>query len=95
MWEEKAQRINEETQAKIEKGEIVVTSTSNALYASFVGPTLPDHVWECLWNNCDFMFEDQIDCLDHAIGDSSGHVPSTFAGINTSGDCMFCMLIVH
>lgn len=90
MWEEKAQRINEETQAKIEKGEIVLPPPSNSLSnALFVGPTLPDHVWECMWNNCDYMFEDQQDCLDHAIGDASGHVPSTFAGITTSGDDLF------
>lgn len=85
MWEEKAQRINEETLAKMEKGEIVCTPSSSSLHASFIGPTLPDHVWECMWDNCDYMFEDQIDCLEHAVTDGSGHVASTFAGISSSG----------
>lgn len=85
MWEEKAQRINEETLAKIERGELTVSSAVSALHASFIGPTLPDHVWECLWDNCDYMFEDQLDCLEHAVSDGNGHVASTFAGISTTG----------
>lgn len=87
VWEEKAQRVNEETMAKIERGDLqgnVVNSPH--IHASFIGPTLPDHIWECMWNNCDFMFEEQIDCLEHCIADGSGHVASTFAGIQTNGE---------
>ncbi|XP_065223085.1 protein polybromo-1 isoform X3 [Planococcus citri] len=83
-WEEKAIRINAETLAKIERGELTPSSAMSALHASFIGPTLPDHVWECLWDNCDYMFEDQLDCLEHAVADGSGHVASTFAGTHTT-----------
>lgn len=86
MWEEKASRINEETLAKMERGEIPATPTPSSVHGSFIGPVLPDHVWECMWDNCDYMFEDQIDCLEHAVADSSGHVSSSFAGMSSSGN---------
>ncbi len=86
IWEEKAAKINEETLAKIEKGEIVLPPMPpSTMQAAFIGPTLPDHVWECMWDNCDYMFEDQVDCLEHCVADSIGHVASTFAGISAAG----------
>lgn len=68
----------------MERGEIAVTPTPTSVHGSFIGPVLPDHVWECMWDNCDYMFEDQIDCLEHAVADSSGHVASSFAGMSSN-----------
>lgn len=86
MWEERAGRINDETMAKMERElqqqpTVITTPIPNN---SFIGPQLPDHVWECMWDNCDWMFEDQADCLEHAIAELNGHVASSFAGISSS-----------
>nr|CAD7402573.1 unnamed protein product [Timema poppensis] len=36
-------------------------------------------VFECCWDNCDFQFEDIIDCYDHAAQEPHGHKQSTSA----------------
>lgn len=37
-------------------------------------------VYECLWDNCDYQFEELQDCLEHCIKDkeSQGHVQNHF-----------------
>lgn len=89
MWEEKAARANEESLAKLERGEIPTkesappsTPAAPSAPRTYVPPVkLPDQVWECLWDTCDYMFEDQLDCLDHAVADQKGHVASWFANL--------------
>ncbi|KAI5726180.1 hypothetical protein M8J77_024956 [Diaphorina citri] len=94
IWEEKAARINEESAkhnaqvqahivAQIEAG-ILVPSAQAATNKFF--PNHPDLVWECLWDNCDFQFEDMHDCIEHAVADgaSGGHIHATFAAIPPS-----------
>jgi len=44
-----------------------------------------DLIWECGWDNCDWQFEDQADCLDHAVADQYGHVQTFFSAIPPSG----------
>lgn len=48
-------------------------------------PVGSEFTWECGWDNCDWKFEDQLDCLDHAIADQYGHVQVFFAAISPSG----------
>ena len=84
VWEEKAARVNEESLAKMERGETTAPAppppAPPSVPRTYVPPVkLPDQIWECLWDNCDYMFEDQLDCLDHAVADQKGHVSSWFA----------------
>uniref|UniRef100_A0A8D9FG91 Protein polybromo-1 n=2 Tax=Cacopsylla melanoneura TaxID=428564 RepID=A0A8D9FG91_9HEMI len=94
VWEEKAAQINAETAkyntqvdatiaAQIEAG-ILVPTANNATNKFF--PNHPDLVWECLWDNCDYQFEDMHDCIEHAVADgaSGGHIHATFAAIPPS-----------
>ena len=75
MWEEKAQRVNEEAVAKAEREGGVPQPTPVA------GNAIPAHVWECMWEECDYMFEEQSDCMEHVIADTTGHVYTTFANL--------------
>ncbi|XP_039291348.1 protein polybromo-1 isoform X3 [Nilaparvata lugens] len=38
-------------------------------------------VFECAWDSCDHQFEDMVDCIEHAVADSTGHVQQFFAAI--------------
>ncbi|XP_025829015.1 protein polybromo-1 isoform X3 [Agrilus planipennis] len=73
-WEEKATKMNEENKAQL-------------LIDEIANPTPPpppppvDIVYECLWDGCDFQFEDISDCIEHTIKDrdnQQGHVQSFF-----------------
>lgn len=35
-------------------------------------------VFECLWENCDYQFEDAVDCMEHCIQDVDGHVQKSY-----------------
>ena len=37
-------------------------------------PTSPDIVFECMWADCDVMFEDLADMHEHLINEQTGHV---------------------
>ncbi|XP_071547124.1 protein polybromo-1 isoform X2 [Panulirus ornatus] len=37
-------------------------------------PNNPDVVFECMWENCDYMFEDLADLSDHLLLEGTGHV---------------------
>ena len=37
-------------------------------------PNNPDVVFECMWENCDHMFEDLADLSDHLLLEATGHV---------------------
>ncbi|KAG8222161.1 hypothetical protein J437_LFUL000742 [Ladona fulva] len=37
-----------------------------------------DAVFECLWDHCDWQFEDQTDLIDHCIQEPNGHVHQYF-----------------
>lgn len=38
-------------------------------------------IFECCWNKCDWQFEDPMDCFDHCIAESTGHVQTYFASL--------------
>ncbi|XP_047493283.1 protein polybromo-1-like isoform X2 [Penaeus chinensis] len=37
-------------------------------------PNNPDVVFECMWESCDYMFEDLYDLSDHLLQENGGHV---------------------
>ncbi|XP_064212434.1 protein polybromo-1 isoform X5 [Tribolium castaneum] len=72
IWEERASKLNEETKALLLLDEQC---------ASPAPPNPPDTVYECMWDGCDYQFEELQDCMDHCIKDSKdsqGHVQSYF-----------------
>lgn len=38
----------------------------------------PDWVFECLWDGCDWQFEEALDLIEHSVQDAKGHVVSYF-----------------
>lgn len=70
QWEEKASKLNEETKALLLLDE----------QCSSPAPPPVDLIFECLWDNCDYQFEEQADLIEHCIKDkeSQGHVQAFF-----------------
>ncbi|KAJ8985335.1 hypothetical protein NQ317_008366 [Molorchus minor] len=71
QWEEKASKLNEETKAMLLLDE----------QCSSPAPPPIDQIFECLWENCDYQFEEQADLIEHCIKDkdgSQGHVQAYF-----------------
>jgi len=68
-WEEKASKLNEETKALLVNEECASPA-----------PIPVDQVYECLWDGCDFQFEEISDCIEHCVKDKDGqgHVQSYF-----------------
>lgn len=67
MWEERASKLNEESKA------MLLDEQCNS--------PAPPPVYECLWDSCDFQFEELQDCLEHCVKDSKdslGHVQQYF-----------------
>ncbi|KAL3278904.1 hypothetical protein HHI36_016424 [Cryptolaemus montrouzieri] len=73
-WEEKASKMNEETKANL------LLDEQCASPASAPPPPNPDMIYECLWDKCDFQFEELPDCLEHCVKDKEcqGHVQAYF-----------------
>lgn len=83
-WEDRASRINEETAARRELMDETINCASP-------GPNNePQHhlTYECLWDKCDFQFEDSVDCMEHCIAENTGHVQRTAQ----QSDSEFCCL---
>jgi protein polybromo-1 len=74
-YEERANRLNEENYPQWRQQAHQAPPPSDG----------SDLIWECGWDNCDWQFEDQSDCLDHAVADQYGHVQTFFAAIPPSG----------
>jgi hypothetical protein len=50
----------------------------------------PDWVFECVWDGCDWQFEDALDLIEHSVQEPKGHVPSYFK--DTSGITVFILV---
>ncbi|XP_063225363.1 protein polybromo-1 isoform X23 [Bacillus rossius redtenbacheri] len=61
-------------------GDIPSQSSATPL-SSKKGPPVENHVFECLWDSCDWQFEDIADCFDHAAAEPHGHVFTHFASV--------------
>ncbi|VVC46090.1 Hypothetical protein CINCED_3A003697 [Cinara cedri] len=70
-YEERANRLNEENYPQWRQQPIQAPPP----------PEGSDLIWECGWDNCEWQFEDQSDCLDHAVADQYGHVQTFFSAI--------------
>lgn len=75
-WEEKASKLNEEKAIKYaEEHGLSSPALQPELFQSFLtADPLPNQVFECCWDKCDYQFEDPIDCVEHCISQSQGHV---------------------
>ena len=41
----------------------------------------PVIVFECCWENCDFMFEDESDMFSHLVKDETTHITTAVQGL--------------
>ncbi|XP_074033562.1 protein polybromo isoform X4 [Leptinotarsa decemlineata] len=73
QWEEKASKLNEETKAMLLLEEQCSSPAAPP-------PPPVDVVYECLWDNCDYQFEEVVDLIEHCIKDkeSQGHVQAFY-----------------
>ncbi|XP_055539824.1 protein polybromo-1 isoform X1 [Wyeomyia smithii] len=80
-WEQRASKMNEENAAKFaaESGEGNCPSPApTKSEGPVVQEIVPNHVYECCWEKCDYQFEDPFDCMEHCITDVTGCVYKTF-----------------
>lgn len=83
-WEEKASRSNEESALKYAE-EHGCSSPAPQSQSIFTTEPLPNQVFECGWEKCDWQFEDPMDCFDHCIAEGNGHVQTHYAALKASG----------
>ncbi|XP_067618528.1 protein polybromo-1 [Eurosta solidaginis] len=93
-WEDRASRLNEESAARREtllEENFNCTSGGGGGASSSPGPSEPPTgiTFECLWDKCDFQFEDSVDCMEHCIQDGTGHIQRTSQGIDTEFLCLW------
>ncbi|XP_065079040.1 protein polybromo-1 isoform X3 [Ochlerotatus camptorhynchus] len=80
-WEKRATKMNEENAARFvaENGEASCHSPApTKTDGPIVQDIVPNHVYECCWEKCDYQFEDPFDCVEHCITDVTGCVYKTF-----------------
>lgn len=82
VWEERASKINEETARRLDE-------MRSASPMSALSDHIPNQVFECGWDKCDWQFEDMADCQEHAIAESTGHVQTH---CKTTADAEFICL---
>lgn len=74
-WEDRANKLNEEAAAlrrEIDEGQNCASpSPGVATGNQESGPTL---TFECMWDKCDFQFEELADCTEHCLSDATGHI---------------------
>lgn len=86
FWEEKASKSNEESAAKYaeEHGCSSPVPQPQTFQSFLTADPVPNQVFECCWDNCDYQFEDPIDCVEHCISETSGHVSTYYKEIPRS-----------
>ncbi|XP_018021058.1 protein polybromo-1 [Hyalella azteca] len=84
-FEDRAHVVNQEAAEKALLGtpETPVSSVSAAHEMPL--PTSPDIVFECMWGDCDVMFEDLADMYDHLLNEQTGHV----CKVKTTFECQW------
>ncbi|KAG4079697.1 hypothetical protein HA402_009083 [Bradysia odoriphaga] len=80
IWEEKAQKYNEESALKFAEETGCPVSPAPA-QSFFTAEPLPNQIFECCWAKCDWQFEDPMDCFDHCIAEGTGHVQTYYANL--------------
>ena len=91
-FEERAQRMNEETAAEIARTSVdgIAPGTPSLGNAAASMPAHADLIFECCWQKCDFQFEDINDLTDHLLLEPHGHVLTT---VNPNGEFIASHLI--
>lgn len=79
-WEEKASKSNEESAAKYaeEHGCSSPVPQPQTFQSFLTADPIPNQVFECCWDKCDYQFEDPIDCVEHCISENNGHVSTYY-----------------
>ncbi|KAF5282989.1 hypothetical protein FQA39_LY04860 [Lamprigera yunnana] len=56
------------------------TKINEETKALLLAEECPDQIYECMWENCDFQFEEISDCIEHCVKDKDGqgHVQNYF-----------------
>lgn len=67
-WEERAGKVNEENTRRLEE----LGCMSPTPFANY--ELVPNQVFECGWERCDYQFEDPADWCEHSVGETAGHV---------------------
>lgn len=83
-WEEKASKSNEESQQRYAE-EHGCSSPAPPSQSIFNTEPLHNQIFECGWDKCDWQFEDPLDCVDHCVADSTGHVQTHYANMQSNG----------
>ncbi|CAH2012265.1 unnamed protein product [Acanthoscelides obtectus] len=83
LWEERASRLNEETKATMMNvAAAAAAAAGEDSTCASPQPNMPpqDQIYECLWDTCDYQFEDTIDLIEHCIKDRDqpSHVTAFF-----------------
>lgn len=65
--------MNEETSARLAQEALNPNNEANN----------PEVVFECLWDNCDWQFDDLNDLIEHCVTEPNGHVQQHF--VNNPG----------
>ncbi|XP_011198605.2 protein polybromo-1 [Bactrocera dorsalis] len=89
-WEDRASRLNEESAARREIDESL--NCAGGAVSGSPGPNDQQngHIFECLWDKCDYQFEDAVDCMEHCIQDGTGHIQRTaMQGNATAFTCLW------
>ncbi|XP_064120961.1 protein polybromo-1-like isoform X6 [Macrobrachium nipponense] len=75
VYEDRAHQLNLESAERALSGNGPDSpQTPQASTPDLPLPNNPDVVFECLWETCDYMFEDLLDLSDHLLLEPSGHV---------------------
>lgn len=85
-WEDRASRINEETAAR---HALMDESTNCASPGPNIDPPSSNVIFECLWDKCDFQFEDSLDCMEHCLAENTGHVQRTAQQTDSEYCCLW------
>lgn len=81
VWEEKATKLNEENTKRLEE----MGCLSPTPFANY--ELVPNQVFECAWDKCDWQFEDPADWCEHSVADPTGHVQTH----STDFDSLVCL----
>jgi len=87
-YEEKSQRLNEETAAEMARNGGDPSSSSAPGTPSTAAGSHADVIYECCWQKCPWQYEDINDLTDHLLQEPNGHVQST---VNTNDSEFQCM----
>lgn len=85
-YEERSQRLNEETAAEMARNGADSTPVSNATPSGDVTAPQGDVIFECFWKKCDWQGEEIGELTEHLLAEPHGHVLTT---INPSGTIIY------